>query len=90
MPDSQQKLANKIIGILTVFFLVALLAVGMTLLISWKLEGGAAAINDAGSLRMRSYRIGNLLQHPEPVSGQQANLAGEIREFEHILAACRT
>jgi len=89
MPDSQQKLANKIIGILTVFFLVALLAVGMTLLISWKLEGGAAAINDAGSLRMRSYRIGNLLQHPEPVSGQQANLAGEIREFEHILADLR-
>lgn len=89
MPDSQQKLANKIIGILTVFFLVALLAVGMTLLISWKLEGGAAAINDAGSLRMRSYRIGNLLQHPKPTSSQQGILAGEVREFETILADLR-
>lgn len=90
MPDSQQKLANKIIGILTVFFLVALLAVGMTLLISWKLEGGAAAINDAGSLRMRSYRIGTILQYPNTMPDQKAALATEIREFEHILADLRS
>jgi two-component system nitrate/nitrite sensor histidine kinase NarX len=33
----------------------------MTLLISWQLEGVAAAINDAGSQRMRTYRIGHLM-----------------------------
>jgi len=89
MPDSQQKLANKIIAILTVFFLVALLAVSMTLLISWKLEGGAAAINEAGSLRMRSYRIGNLLRHPHEPVGRLDRLAGEIREFDQVLADLR-
>lgn len=89
MPDSQQKLANKIIGILTVFFVVALLAVGMTLLISWKLEGGAAAINDAGSLRMRAYRVGNLLQHPESLSTQKDRLSHEIGDFENILTDLR-
>ncbi|MBZ0091316.1 MAG: type IV pili methyl-accepting chemotaxis transducer N-terminal domain-containing protein, partial [Sulfuricellaceae bacterium] len=57
----QQKLGNKIIGILLTFFVVALLSIGMTLLISWQLEGGAAAINDAGSERMHSYRIAYLL-----------------------------
>ncbi len=56
-----QKLSSKIVGILIVFFLVALIAISGTLLISWQLEGGAAAINDAGSERMRSYRIAFLL-----------------------------
>jgi two-component system nitrate/nitrite sensor histidine kinase NarX len=37
-----------------VFLVVALGSIGMTLLVSWKLEGSAAAINDAGSLRMRA------------------------------------
>ena len=40
-----------------------LIAIGYTLLLSWQLEGGAAAINEAGSLRMRSYRLVVLLEH---------------------------
>lgn len=96
----QQKLGNKIIGILLTFFVVALLAIGMTLIISWQLEGGAAAINDAGSERMRSYRIAYLLARsidssPGGVSGEKtgasrgleyaADVRGEIRNFEQIL-----
>ena len=61
MRISPGKLSSKILGTLFVFFLVALSAIGMTLAISWQLEGVAAAINDAGSQRMRSYRIGHLM-----------------------------
>lgn len=85
MPDSQHKIANKIIGILTIFFLVALLAVSMTLWVSWKLEGGAAAINDAGSLRMRSYRIGNLLLHSDQRPDALGRLEQEVAEFSRVL-----
>lgn len=53
---------QKITGLLLLYFLVALAAIGATLLVSLRLEGGAAAINDAGSERMRSYRIAYLLQ----------------------------
>lgn len=52
-----QKLATKIIGVLVGFFLLALVAIGLTLYSSWKLEGVAAAINDAGSLRMHSWKV---------------------------------
>ncbi len=48
-------------GILLLFFAVTLLAVGLTLYCSWHLEGMAAAINDAGSLRMRSWKIAHLV-----------------------------
>lgn len=40
-----------------VFLVLSLLAVGATLWISWNLEGGAGAVNEAGRLRMLSYRV---------------------------------
>lgn len=101
----QQKLGNKIIGILLTFFVVALLSIGMTLLISWQLEGGAAAINDAGSERMHSYRIAYLLtrsidsssggvagEKPETAEGlaYEASVRDEIRNFEQILQGLET
>ncbi len=39
------------------FLLLSLLSVGATLWISWNLEGGAAAVNVAGLLRMMTYRL---------------------------------
>ena len=36
---------------------VAFGSIGLTLWISWHLEGGAAAVNEAGRLRMLSYRL---------------------------------
>jgi nitrate/nitrite-specific signal transduction histidine kinase len=47
------------------------------LLVSLRLEGGAAAINDAGSERMRSYRIAYLLQ--QQVDNPSVQLLGDIR-----------
>jgi two-component system nitrate/nitrite sensor histidine kinase NarX len=54
-------LAGKLVGILVTFLVAALAVIGFTLLQSWTLEGGAAAINDIGSERMRTYRIVYLL-----------------------------
>lgn len=47
------------------------------MLVSLRLEGGAAAINDAGSERMRSYRIAYLLQ--QQVDNPSVQLLGDIR-----------
>lgn len=84
-----QKLSAKIIGILVAFFLVALIAISMTLFLSWQLEGNAAAINDAGSQRMRTYRIVFLLsrtqQTPEEEAVMQATITREVSTFERIM-----
>lgn len=81
------KLRDKISGLLLVYFIVALVAIGSTLFVSWRLEGGAAAINDAGRERMRSYRIAYLLaihsQLPSPEL--QADIDKEIVLFESTL-----
>lgn len=78
VPFKPQKLSNKIIGMLMVFFLFAITAISLTLLISWQLEGGAAAINDAGSQRMRSYRIGHLLARGVQGERHTAMVASEL------------
>lgn len=39
------------------FLLLALLSSAATLWVSWQLDGGAAAVNEAGRMRMQSYRM---------------------------------
>lgn len=82
-----RKLSSKIIAIQMLFLTVALISIGVTLLVSWKLEGGAAAINDAGSLRMRAYRMVYLLADSrEPVgAATRRELALELRQFDAVL-----
>ncbi|NMG15713.1 type IV pili methyl-accepting chemotaxis transducer N-terminal domain-containing protein [Aromatoleum bremense] len=90
----RNSLATKITGILLVFFLVALTAIGLTLFISWQLEGAAAAINDAGSLRMRAYRIDHLLARGSAATSNDqvafaASLKSELDDFERVLGELR-
>ena len=47
-------LARKLAAIGAVFLGVALFTVGLSMWVTWQLEGGAAAINEAGRMRMRS------------------------------------
>jgi two-component system nitrate/nitrite sensor histidine kinase NarX len=58
---SRHKLSTKIVGALVGVLSLALSAIGLTLYLSWQLEGSAAAINDTGSVRMSSYRLAILL-----------------------------
>lgn len=60
---ARQRLSTKIAGAMIGFLLLALVAIGATLLLSWQLEGSSAAINEAGSLRMHGYRLAMLLSH---------------------------
>jgi two-component system nitrate/nitrite sensor histidine kinase NarX len=83
------KLSRKIVSMLVVFFAVATGAIGLTLLISWQLEGVAAAINDAGSQRMRTYRMGHLMARgleASPRAASQAQALGEeLGRFDKVL-----
>ncbi|HLD08835.1 MAG TPA: type IV pili methyl-accepting chemotaxis transducer N-terminal domain-containing protein, partial [Methylophilaceae bacterium] len=82
------KIRDKIIGLLVFYFLVALVAIGSTLLVSWRLEGGAAAINDAGRERMRSYRIAYLLEQQvrQPSAQLRNDIKHEVVLFEKTLS----
>lgn len=73
------------------FLAVALTAVGFTLYESWKLEGGAAVINDMGSERMRSYRMAYLLAESlrDPGSDAGMQLRAEMNRFEEVLAGMK-
>jgi len=78
---------QKITGLLIFYFIIALVAITSTLFVSWRLEGGAAAINDTGNERMRSYRIAFLLaqqiDNPSPQLTDKIN--DSIALFEQTL-----
>ena len=76
---SWQKLSTRIVGLLLSFLAVALLVIGSTLLLSWQLEGSAAAINVAGSLRMESYKLAMLAGRLSDGS-QRAGAVAQVRE----------
>ncbi|CAG0968362.1 two-component system, NarL family, nitrate/nitrite sensor histidine kinase NarX [Methylophilaceae bacterium] len=81
------KISQKITGLLAFYFLMALVAIGSTLFVSWRLEGSAAAINEAGKERMRSYRIAFLLaeQIQQPADDRRQGIEQEINLFERTL-----
>ena len=87
------KLSRKIVGILVAFFLVALSAIAMTLYLSWQLAGVAAAINDAGSQRMRTYRMAHLMARSLEVQDKQVaagqRVVAELERFDHVLRDLR-
>lgn len=66
------------------FVLLALLSVTLTLWVSWQLDGGAAAVNEAGRMRMQAYRLSLQVSRLE-----QDALPGAIEAFERSLALLR-
>ena len=62
---SSLSLSTKL-GILgAALFLVALTSIGVTLLLGWQLQGGAGAVNEAGRLRMQTWRLAQALSAPQ-------------------------
>lgn len=66
------------------FLLLALLAIALTLWVSWQLEGGAAAVNEAGRMRMQAYRIAL-----STGTGDAAALPQQVIQFDRSLAVLR-
>jgi two-component system nitrate/nitrite sensor histidine kinase NarX len=89
-PLRGRKLFTKIAGVLAAVVALSLIVIGLSVYSSWKLEGVAAAINDAGSLRMRSWKIAHhLARLPETGAARNdhlRNLRTEVRAIEAIQA----
>jgi len=90
--QTPKNLSAKLVGIQVVFLAVALVSIGLTLLVSWRLEGSAAAINDAGSLRMRTYRLAYLAEEARrtPDAATGTLIRDDIATFEQVVATLRT
>ncbi|MBC7471482.1 MAG: type IV pili methyl-accepting chemotaxis transducer N-terminal domain-containing protein [Ramlibacter sp.] len=50
-------LTAKLVATGLTFLLLALGSIGLTLWVTWNLQGSAAAVNEAGRLRMQTYRL---------------------------------
>ncbi|MEO8848889.1 MAG: type IV pili methyl-accepting chemotaxis transducer N-terminal domain-containing protein, partial [Casimicrobiaceae bacterium] len=66
------------------FLLLALLSIALTLWVSWQLDGGAAAVNEAGRMRMQAYRMSMAV-----AAGDATRLPQLEIEFERSLALLR-
>ena len=78
-------LSTKLLAMGAGFLLVALASISLTLWVTWKLEGGAAAVNEAGRLRMNMLRMVLVLQ-TEPAEAVQER----ARLFDASLDLLRT
>lgn len=89
------KLQQKIVGLLALYFVVALLVIGSTLYVSWRLEGVDTTVNSVSRERARLYHIAFLLAlqtdqpslpEPQKVADLQLAIEDEIMQFETVLS----
>ena len=79
-------LSTKLIRIGASLLLVALASIGLTLWVTWQLEGGAAAVNEAGRMRMQTWRLASAVQ----TSLAPAELQSLVGLFDDSLTLLRT
>ena len=65
--------------------LVAFASISLTLWVTWQLEGGAAAVNEAGRMRMQAWRLVHALQRAD---APQVN--DLITQFDRSVEILRT
>ncbi|CAN7194615.1 type IV pili methyl-accepting chemotaxis transducer N-terminal domain-containing protein [Acidovorax sp. LjRoot129] len=82
---TQPTLTTKLLALGAGFLLVALVSISLTLWVTWKLEGGAAAVNEAGRLRMNMLRM-VLVSQTEPAGA----MLERVRAFDASLHLLRT
>jgi two-component system nitrate/nitrite sensor histidine kinase NarX len=76
-------LSAKLGAIGSALLLVAMASIGLTLWVTWQLEGGAAAVNEAGRMRMQTWRLAQMLPGAEP--GQATELKAQFEESVNVL-----
>ena len=81
----QWNLGTKLAVVAAPFLVLTLLAISATLWVSWQLEGGAAAVNEAGRMRMQTYRLALSL-----ATADRERQLQQRAEFEHSLALLRS
>ncbi|MDZ4162375.1 MAG: type IV pili methyl-accepting chemotaxis transducer N-terminal domain-containing protein [Burkholderiales bacterium] len=78
-------LSTKLMRIGAGLLLVALASIGLTLWVTWQLEGGAAAVNEAGRMRMQTWRLASSVQaHASPAEVEQL-----VAQFDASLRVLR-
>ncbi len=77
-------LGTKLALVATPFLLVSMLLIATTLWVSWQLDGGAAALNEAGRMRMQSFRLSLSIS-----TGDRAAVTHQADEFENSLSVLR-
>ena len=78
-------LSTKLMRIGAALLLLALASIGLTLWVTWQLEGGAAAVNEAGRMRMQTWRLASAVQALSPPD----QITALVTEFEESLAVLR-
>ena len=77
-------LSAKLGAIGSALLLMAFASIGLTLWVTWQLEGGAAAVNEAGRMRMQTWRMAQTLARED---AQQ--LAERISQFDQSVELLR-
>jgi two-component system nitrate/nitrite sensor histidine kinase NarX len=77
-------LAAKLLTIGSALLVLAVVSISLTMWVSWQLEGGAAAVNEAGRLRMQTWRLAAQIQ-----AGSDEVSHALATEFDASLALLR-
>jgi two-component system, NarL family, nitrate/nitrite sensor histidine kinase NarX len=83
---STASLSTKLVRIGAGLLVVALASIGLTLWVTWQLEGGAAAVNEAGRMRMQTWRLTSAVQAQLP----PAEVAALVTQFDESLTLLRS
>ena len=79
-------LSKKLIRIGASLLMLALVSIGLTLWVTWQLEGGAAAVNEAGRMRMQTWRLTSAVH----AGMAKPDLQRLIEKFDDSLLVLRT
>ncbi|MDB5843008.1 MAG: signal transduction histidine kinase, nitrate/nitrite-specific, NarQ, partial [Polaromonas sp.] len=79
-------LSKKLLRIGASLLVLALASIGLTLWVTWQLEGGAAAVNEAGRMRMQTWRLTSAVHAGTP----RPELQRLIANFEESLSVLRS
>ncbi len=82
--NKPRRLTSKLGAIGSGLLLMALASIALTLWVTWQLEGGAAAVNEAGRMRMQTWRLAQTLP-----TGDQPRIAELTAAFDQSLQLLR-
>ena len=78
-------LSAKLGAIGSALLLMAFASIGLTLWVTWQLEGGAAAVNEAGRMRMQTWRLAQTLAR-----GDEQQMDRLVAQFDQSVNLLQT
>ncbi len=81
----RRQLSTKFLATGVLLLVLALVSIGLTMWVTRQLDGGAAAVNEAGRMRMQAWRLASALLAKQP----EALVAKQVAEFEASLVLLR-